>query len=86
MGLIFSTLKQEMRKMFKKNHNLFLQWSSLGILGCNVWWYCGGRTIMNADIVVDVMRGAGWSDGPGPVLRGQGGASGNHAFSVENRL
>ena len=36
MGLIFSTLKQEMRKMFKKTHNLFLQWSSLGILGCNV--------------------------------------------------
>ena len=41
---------------------------------------------MNADIVVDVMRGAGWSDGPGPLLRGQGGASGNHAFSVENCL
>ena len=36
MGLIFSTLKQEMRKMFKKKHNLFLQWSSLGILGCNL--------------------------------------------------
>ena len=35
--MIFSTLKQEMRKMFKKKHNLFLQWSSLGILGCNIY-------------------------------------------------
>ena len=37
MGLLFSTLKQEVRKMFKKKHNLFLQGSSLGILGCNLY-------------------------------------------------
>ena len=44
MGLIFSTLKQEMRKVFKKN-NLFLQWSSLGILGCNIgkWSMSGAQ-------------------------------------------
>ena len=40
-GIAFQHSKQEMRKMFKKKHNLFLQWNSLGILGCNIQLYCG---------------------------------------------
>ena len=37
--LLFSTLKQKMTKMYCKNHYLFWQWSSFGILGCNLTTY-----------------------------------------------
>ena len=73
---LFSTLKQKMRKMYCKNHNLLWHWISLGILGCNLIVDCsctgflehGGlldKRFFSGFLILTWLLRKGWGGGGG---------------------